>query len=153
MSSLTAQLRAHGIFNSHDFAHARGVQNENYPYERPVPRGRVYRDHRIPPMISYSPAQPGRGYKPACWYVWQGNVPTDPAAHYRDHGRKTFTVYGRAEKEPQLEAAKAWASEHFGVAEWKREPYGSWMPAEFVDGRLAQLREWLRTLAEADPSV
>jgi hypothetical protein len=144
VSKLTEQLRAHAIFNSHGFAYARGVQNDAYPFDRPAPRCRVYSGRRIPPMISYNPVQPGRGYKSACWQVSQGHIPTDPDAHWRNSGRKTFDVLGRDEKEPQLEAAIAWASEHFDVAEWKREPFGAWMPAEFVDSRIKQLRDWMK---------
>lgn len=149
MSKLTDQLRAHGIINSYDFAAARGVLNANFPLDRPVPRCRVYRAHRIVPMITYNAAQPGRGYKSACWQVSQGSVPTDPEAHWRDHGHKSFTVYGRDQKAPQFEAAVRWSKEYFDVAEWKREPFGSYMPAEFVDARLAQLLAWIKGLEAA----
>lgn len=147
MAALTTKiLREFGFFNSSGFAHARGVQNDNYPYDRPAPMCRVYGEHRVVPHVTYMPAQRGRGYKAACWQVIQGNYPTDPDGHWRDYGRKTFDVHHREEKQPQLEAALAWASEHFGVTEWKKEPFGSYMPAEFVDARTKQLKDWIKEI-------
>lgn len=143
MSALTDHLRRYGIFNSSGFASARGVLNETYPLDRPAPRCRIYGDHRIVPIVDYTAAQPGRGYKSACWQVTQGAVPTDPGGHWRDNGRKTFNVYEREAKKPRLEEALAWASERFGVTEWKRDPFGAYMPAEFVDARLHQLKDWM----------
>lgn len=143
MSKLTDRLNKYGFFNSSNFAHDRGVLNNKYQLERPTPRCRKYVDHHIVPIISYSPGQRGRAYECACWQVSQGSIPTDPNAHWRDYGRKTFDVYHKDDKNPQREAAIAWASEHFGVTEWKREPFGSLMPVEFVDARLKQLTEWM----------
>lgn len=145
MSKLTEQLRAYGIHNSHDFAQARGSMNRLHTLDRPAPQCRVYREHRIVPRIYYIPAQTGRAYKSACWQVTQGSILTDPNGHWRNHGHKTFDVRGRDEKGPQGIAAIAWASEHFGVPVdgWKREPFGAWMPTEFVDRRLKQLKDWM----------
>lgn len=151
MSKLTEELRSFGIGNAHDFANARGVLNANYPFERPAPRCRVYGEHRIVPTVYYMTQQPGRGYKSACWQVGQGSIPTDPDAHWRDNGHKTFDVR-RKDKAEQLQAALAWASERFGVTAWKRDPFGTWMPAEFVDMRLAELRAWMKSLKEQEPS-
>ena len=90
-------------------------------------------------MIAYSPAQPGRGYKSACWHVIQGRLITDEDAHWRDNGKKTFNVRRREDKAPQLSEAMAWAGERYGVKEWAKTPFGAYAPAEFVKARLKQL--------------
>lgn len=140
-------LREFAFFNSHDFTSARGVQNQNYPLDRPVPQCPVYRGHRIVPRISYSPAQQGRGYKSACWQVVQGSIPTDPNGHWRDHGYITFSVYARDEKQPRFEEALAWASDYFGVTEWKKDPFGDWIPADFHAARTKQLTDWIKEMS------
>lgn len=147
MSKLTEQLRAHAFVNSHDFANARGVQNSNYPFDRPAPRCRKYREHHIVPIIMYLPAERGRGSRSARWSVSQGNIPTDPDTHWQNYGHKTFVVFRQGEKAAKFEEAVTWASDYFGVTEWKREPFGSWMPSEFVDARLKQLKDWMKGLS------
>jgi hypothetical protein len=89
----------------------------------------------------------GRGGHGAYWQVCKGNEPTDPQAAWFYYARKTLTVFdflrqtaNRAKaKDAALEAAKAWASEKYGIKEWARTPYGSWMDAGFVKRRMAEL--------------
>jgi hypothetical protein len=116
VSKLTEQLRSVGIVNPWQFAG----------------RGNVY--------IDYTPANNGRGGRSARWQVTRPGFRTDPNGAWYNNGHKTFWVYSRADKEPKLFEAKAWASERYGIKEWARTPFGSWMDAEFVKKRLAELK-------------
>lgn len=99
-------------------------------------------------MISYLPASGSGGWwQPSKWQVCRGGEHTDPEAGWRDHWRKTFTVRGRHEKAGRFEAAKAWASERYGIAEWAKTPYGDWMDAEFVTKRTAELKAAVKVRA------
>lgn len=138
MSKMTDRLQPLGIFNDYGFCYESGVVNDIYRVNRPEPP-KIDGLPDVVPMISYSPAQTGRGYKSACWHVIRKHFATDPDAHWRDYGKKTFPVRGREEKKPQLEAAMEWASAKYGVREWAKTPFGAYAPAEFVKARLAQL--------------
>lgn len=65
------------------------------------------------------------------------------SGHIIYHG-KSFSTFGSGPhhelKRRALEAAKAWAGERFGITEWARTPYGSWMDADFVKRRTAELK-------------
>lgn len=67
---------------------------------------------------------------------------TDPKGSYRDGFDKYFT----GNKEHSLSAAMLWAGQKYGIMNWARTPYGSYMDAEFVKTRMADLREKLKVL-------
>lgn len=78
--------------------------------------------------IDYVAATGGLSAMYAYWGVVQPRLKTE-----------TFTVTGRERKAPQLQAAKEWASARYGVAEWVKTPYGTWMDAAVYAARLAEL--------------
>lgn len=106
-----------GVFNPHNFAAVEGA----------------------PVYVSYRKEESGRAYQSAAWQVIRVGLKTDPDAHWRDQGNATFGVYRRDQKATQEVAAKAWASERYGVTEWAKTPYGTWMDKTFVEKRVAEL--------------
>lgn len=125
MSKLTEALRTVGVYNSHEFANAR-------------------------PYIEYFPNDNGRGGMSARWCVYRkGDVPEN----WRSSATKTFIVLDGGPfaevKARKLEAAKTWVSEKYGIKEWARTPFGTWMDAEFVKTRLAELKE---LIAKTEPA-
>lgn len=107
-------LRELRVFNEYDFA-----------------QGNVY--------IQYCPRITGRISSSAKWQVRKRGEETDSKAAWYNHGNKTFCVYGRAEKQPQLLAAIQWASEKYGILQWAKTPFGSYMSDSFVEVRLNEL--------------
>lgn len=94
--------------------------------------------------ISYRPADNGRSYQPAAWQVVDASgKKTDPGGYWRDYGHKTFRVTGRDNRGPQLEAAKQWVAEHYGIEEWARIPGlpGDHFPVQTVEAVKAALSE------------
>lgn len=111
---LLARVRVH---NAHNFANVDGS----------------------PVYIKYRPEERGRAYRPPAWQVCRVGYQTNPGGHYLDNGHKTFPIDGRDDKDPQEAAAKAWAAQRYGVTEWAKTPFGSWMAKAFVEARLAEL--------------
>ncbi len=89
------------------------------------------------PVITYI-SDVGRGGRGRGWEVWMRNRRIDAKGAWYDNGAMTFRGASKAE---QFELAKAWATERYGVKEWARTPFGSWMDAEFVKKRMAALAE------------
>ena len=114
MSRLTEKLRAVGVYNAYGFAG----------------RGNAY--------IIYIPAETLSGR----WAVVRPGYRTDPTAHWMEHGNKTFT--GSGDKKQGLENSKKWASARYGIKEWERTPYRSYMDAEFVKSRINELKQKAR---------
>lgn len=121
MSKLTEHYRTLGMHNEYGFAD-----------------GKLF--------LSYTPEDNGRGGHGAHWQAVKGNEETDPTAPWYNYGKKTFTVFSyhkgdghAAAKQRALDAIKQWASDKYGVQEWARTPYGSWMDAGFVKKRMAEL--------------
>lgn len=102
--------------------------------------GRVY--------IDYHAGQSGRGATYPKWVVVHGKKDTDPEAHFLDYGRKVFTVNCRANKEPELIKCKDWASQKYGIKAWTKTPFGTWMEADFVKARNAELKAMLKALSK-----
>ena len=119
MSKLTEQYKTLGIHNPHNFAG----------------HGNVF--------IDYTPNARGRMSRVANWRVYRPGFKTDPDAHWMDNGNKRFSVWGRGThsevKAQKLQEAKDWASAKYGIKEWAKTPFGSWMDAEFVKARIAEL--------------
>jgi hypothetical protein len=96
------------IFNPHDFCRVGG--------------GRVW--------ICYLAQTTGRGSMPARWQVaGVGGIRTDPSGPWYNYGAKTF-VCNSASRNAQLDAAKKWAGEKYGITEWVRDPFGDWQDAK-----------------------
>jgi hypothetical protein len=124
MSKLTDQLATVGIHNAHNFAG----------------KGNVF--------IAYQPYDSIRRLVSG-WKIARPGFQIDPETARYDHGCKTFVVFGRADKDEKFEEAKAWASAKYGIKEWARTPFGSWMDAEFVKRRLAELKRMVAEKGEA----
>lgn len=125
-----------GVVNSYDLirAYAEATGTEVLPY------------------IAYRRQVTGRGYKSAAWQIHRPGFKTDdgPNPHWRDYGNKTFNVFSRDQKQPQLEAAKAWVAERYGITEWAptakaRTTSGDVFPAQVVEWFHAEIK---RKLAE-----
>lgn len=113
MSKLTDYYGTLGIHNPHGFAE----------------RGNVY--------VSFRPAPGGRYIGSSQWMVHRPGFQTDPSGHFLNNYDMAFR--GRKNEFQVLEVAKAWASAKYGIKEWARTPFGSWMDAEFVKRRMAEL--------------
>lgn len=120
MSKFTESIRYIGVFNAHGFA---GHGN---------------------PFITYCPSTTGLGSRYAQWAVIRPGYKTDPDGHWMDYGNKVFPVACTAAKELQLDAAKEWAAARYGIKEWAKTPYGSWMDAGFVKRRVSELKQQLK---------
>lgn len=46
---------------------------------------------------------------------------------------------GTAPKKQARDSAMKWAGERFGISEWARTPFGTWMEASFVKQRIEKL--------------
>lgn len=95
------------------------------------------------PFIAYRPQEGVFGSR---WQVVRPGFKTDPSAHWSDHGYKTFTVFGQdgathaRKKELARGEAEEWASERYGINEWKKDPFGSYGEASFIDARIRELK-------------
>jgi hypothetical protein len=111
----------------------KGVYN---PYEL-AGHGNVY--------IFYSPNEYGRGGRGARWVVDRPGFKVETNAFWRDNGRKTFPVFGAAgtshkeQKDNALKIAKEWAGAKYGITEWAKTPFGSWMDANVLKARLEEI--------------
>lgn len=120
MSKLTESFQTVRVFNSFEF----------YGHGRPY--------------IAFAPRA---GAFPAKWQVHRPGFKTDPDAHWGDHGSKTFSASGKGDAVAQQKALD-WASERYGIKEWKRDPFGSYGETEFVDRRVKELKAAVREQAE-----
>lgn len=119
MSKLAEQLRSLHIVNAWDFAG----------------HGNVY--------IEFCAAIRGRWAMPAKWIVRRPGHDTYAGGPWYDFGNKALRC-SRITRREALEEIKQWAGEKYGIKEWARTPYGSWMDAEFVKRRLAKLKAQLK---------
>lgn len=95
------------------------------------------------PFISYHAQTNRRSCLLSKWVVSRRGFKTDPSGPWYDHGDKSF-VACRADKEDRLNEAKAWASERYGIKEWAKTPFGSWMDADYVKRRVSELKQQLK---------
>lgn len=112
MSKVTEQLREFGIFNPIGF-------------------------YGTEPFVSIFVQTNRRTCIPSAVCVTKRGV--NLGAAWYDHGSKRFSYGSREDKKEQLEAAKEWASDKFGITQWMRDPFGSYGSADFVKTRLKQL--------------
>lgn len=131
MSKFTEQLREVGVCNPYQFA-GKGVV-----------------------FVHYASNEYGRITRGARWIVCRPGYQTDPDAHWMDHGCKVFTTFGakgdshKEKKESAFHAAIEWVTNRYGIGIWKRTPFGSWMDAEFVKTRIAELKAKLKAQQNA----
>ena len=112
MSKLTESFRSIGVFNAYEFAG----------------HGMVFLDYRGWDSVTRVTSS---------WFVVRHGFVTDAKAHWSDNGCKTFP--GR-KNSTALYEAKAWAGEKYGITEWAKTPYGTWMEAAFVKRRVKELK-------------
>lgn len=122
MSKLTDEFRKLKIYNQHEFSR----------------KDMVY--------ITYHPQTTGLGSRCARWVVCGVGFSIDPNGHWSDYGNKPFMVWGREQKQSALLEAQEWAGKQYGIKSWAKTPYGSWMDAEFVKKRVAELKAQLKQL-------
>jgi hypothetical protein len=111
MSKLTDALNARGFHNSWEF-----FGNE--------------------PYVSFYAAQ-SRACHPATFRVHKRDKKLSDA--WYDYGAKSFSFSGRAGKKQALAEAQEWASNHFNIKEWARNPFGEWGEIEFVRKRIVEI--------------
>jgi hypothetical protein len=81
------------------------------------------------------------------WKVAGVGISTDPEAHWTDYGSKTFSC-SFSRRAEQLEEAKHWASEKYGIEEWVHDPFGGWQDKRVYDRVLDLVKS---PPAEEDP--
>jgi hypothetical protein len=121
MSKLTESFKQLRIFNEWDFAG----------------HGNVY--------ITFIPQDNGRGGHGSKYQVIRPGFKTDSNGPWYEYGHKTFTPsshrkLGTNGKAEALAEAKKWAGDRYGILEWDKTPYGSWMDAALVDARVKELK-------------
>lgn len=113
-----------------------------------------YEFYKSQPYIWYQARGDSRSMTVQGWMVTKRGEKL--ATHWKDNDSKHFylelpaydpskyTQRQRTEiaKDGALKAARAWASERFGVKEWAKDPFGSYGPAEFVAARLKEILSW-----------
>lgn len=120
MSAVKEALRSVRVFNDHEFFDGSdGVTSEVY--------------------VSYTPSF-ARSPVGAYWAVYRRGYRTDKDGPWYYHGSKGFSAYGREGKKAALVEAQEWARGRYGIAEWKRTPFGGYGEKSFVERRLRELR-------------
>ena len=101
MSKISDTLRLHQVYNTHDILKKFGEKGKNV-------------------SVSYSPVPSGRMGMCECDHtsVYSPSFQTDPKAHWKNQGCKTF-VGNRARS---FSEALAWASTTYGIQEWASCP-------------------------------
>lgn len=112
MSKLTEQLRERGVFNPYEF----------YGSE---------------PSIGFRANQGSRDVIPSAWRVSKRGVKLSDA--WYDHGTMSFSCCGVESRKQALAEAQAWATEKFGIKEWRRDPFGGYGEAAFIKRRIAEI--------------
>lgn len=110
VSEKLKNLRAKRVFNSHEL----------------VGHGGVYLYYINPPYRDPAPRRT---------QVVRVGYRNDPNGAWWDHGSKSF-VGPRKESLPK---AIEWAKKHYGIKEFKRDPFGNYVDAELLKRRLKEL--------------
>ncbi|MDD5354675.1 MAG: hypothetical protein PHF95_05745 [bacterium] len=82
----------------------------------------------------------GDKWSGARWSVIGIKVQTDPTAHWKDMGNKTFPVWTKEEKEEKLQEAKNWVKQKYGIDITEKDVWGGWHRT----GTLNELRNLIR---------
>ena len=112
MKLTKALCRTAKIFNPHNYAN-----------------GEVY--------ITYHPEERGRISTYASWSVSKAGMKLSD--FWRDYGSMHLTVHRREQKEAVLKTAMKYVTDKFGIVNFAKTPFGSWMDAEFVAKRNAEI--------------
>ena len=117
MSKLGNALRERGIHNTYDLLRKFGEQGRDV-------------------AVDYSQSDRMRL---GGAHVWSPTFRTNPDAHWLDYGKKRFS--GR--RAESLPAAKAWASEKYGIEEWSPCPciHGAYVPSYII----TRAKQFLKT--------
>lgn len=75
---------------------------------------------------------------PSAWLVTRRGLELGTGA-WHEQGARWFSYSSSTGSRQAFAEALAWASKLFGVAEWSRDPFGSYGPADYVQRRLAAL--------------
>jgi hypothetical protein len=104
----------------------------------------LYEFYGEQPHIWYRPRGDSRSMTVPGWMVSKRGI--NLADHWLDNESKHFGRFDAPadmrndsaykQKAAVLKVAQAWASEKFGVKDWKRDPFDGYGPAEFVTERL-----------------
>lgn len=116
MSKVIDLLSKVGVYNDYDFAEAGTTAGEVY--------------------VMYCPWD-GMGVGCSVTRICLKNGHTDPDGPWYNRGNKTFT----GKRKVSLPEALEWATTRYGISEWKRTPFGSYMDAGFVKSRLYNLKK------------
>ena len=87
--------------------------------------------------IGYKVQDYGLSGQGAGWAVYGRDFKTDPDGPWYDRGDKTFSVWGRDDKQTVLVIAMEWVKENYGITEWERGPWNSYFPK----GTLAEAKQ------------
>jgi hypothetical protein len=71
-----------------------------------------------------------RGGRQARFSVYYRHEYTDPDSHWRDIGRKTFSVWGS--KQSTIREAIEWTDKKYGQRVWIRDPWGSYQDGDTI---------------------
>ena len=124
---LVEDLRTLRVINPHDF------------YDGETPQGQVFIGYRT-----------GDTWRPSGWHVSRRGYNLNSDKDRLNSSKEFISFEGSGAKERKelaFAAAQAWASKRYGIAEWAKDPYGSFGDATFVAERLAALE------AELDSAV
>ncbi|MEN6532199.1 MAG: hypothetical protein ABFD89_00955 [Bryobacteraceae bacterium] len=125
MSKTTELLRTIGVYNSHGFATKGSPESEVH--------------------VDYFPSSGGLGINRSKTYIFRLGCKTNPDGPWYNYG--DMAIGGiRAESLP---LALAWATVRYGIKEWARTPFGSYMDSGYVKRRLKELRKQATQKAEA----
>jgi hypothetical protein len=94
-------------------------------------------------LIYYAPARTTR-MGISSWEVYKEGVKL--STQWYNHGRKSFIVMRREDKQKILEEAVNFAKETFNIKEFEKTPFGGYMEKEFVEKRNKELKEQLKEL-------
>ncbi len=118
MKITKAQLKLISIHNPHNMARIAG--------------SKLY--------IGYLPAEAGRAAHYSAWTIIGIGFDTNKGGAWYDYGQKNFPFACREEKESELQKAKQWVKDTYGITEWERDVFGSYQ----IKGTLAKIQELLK---------
>lgn len=107
-------------------------------------RVHVYNSHLLAGMgvvfIEYHPKMP---YSEAAWRVYKPGfrIAWEAGDTIRVERFRSFSFSRRADKHISLEEAKNWVQSQYGIAEWAKTPFDSYMEKETLAKRMIELLE------------
>jgi hypothetical protein len=117
MKLTKAKFRLVGIYNSFLVSTVKDTENGN-------------------PYVAYSTPTTGLGSRSGRWTINRPGYKTDSKeGHWTDNYNKTFSCFGREDKELRRIEAIAWASQRYGISnsDWEKDPFGAYHPKEVLE--------------------